>query len=127
MKKINIVILLSVLILTMTLSACNYPEENDVEQETDQKIITAVYTYVNSEVTFEAIVNKPTPCHVLDYDYRVLQEDEKNIVEIQLKIIDTEEVCAQVITPDDISDTFEVVELQGKKPDEVRFVVEENK
>lgn len=121
MKKRNMILISLLLVLGLLITACDGVEEDEEEFE---EIITANYQYINNNVIFEAIVNKPSPCHDLSYDYYVYREQNESIVDIRFVISETDEICAQVITAEDISGEFEVVELIGDAPDVIKFSVE---
>ena len=103
MKKI---ILATIIISTIIFTACN-AEQIETDYIYDENIINNVQTtYVGDTVQYEVSVNKPTPCHEIQHEARMLGTD---TLEILIAMESTAEMCAQVITPETITDTITVI------------------
>ena len=107
MKKIYISLLA---VITLLLIACQAPLEH--EYQYDEDIISHAETqYANEMITYEVTVNKPTPCHEIQHEARVSGLE---VLEIIIEIQETDEICAQVITPETITGQIESMQRPAR-------------
>jgi hypothetical protein len=112
--------LLSLVVLSLFVVGCAQIEEN--EEKIDVSADFLAFSDVNASwdagnLSFEATVMKPTPCHELSYYYNVVSDDE---VEIIITQTPSDEVCTQVVTEEIISGSF----VFSSKPKSVVFVLQ---
>lgn len=88
-------------------------EENDLhDDELDDFLDEEFFDYIESVNTeysdgvlfYDIEVLKPTPCH----DIEIVEELRDDVLVITLSFVSTEEMCAQVITPETVSGEFGV-------------------
>ncbi len=68
-------------------------------------------------VSYETMVNKPTPCHEINHEAQVRED---NVLEIRLEITTEEEICAQVITPELVMGEIE----SDQEPEDIQVIIE---
>lgn len=83
---------------------------DDVPDETNEESGEDFFNYIESVNTefsdgvlyYEILVAKPTPCHEID----LVEEYDDGVLTITLSFVSTDEICAQVITPENITGEF---------------------
>ena len=119
---VNKIILLSLLAMSLlAISACNEVEDvvnddNDFYEEDFLELKDPYANYGGGFVDFHVTVVKPTPCHEVSYTYNISDD---NILEVLLELRQTDDLCAQVITPELVEGQIDVDE----EPNEVNFIL----
>lgn len=125
MKKntiITLLIIIAVVIvggILLTSSDTTTPTDNSQATTTDdmggeENRITAQHQYNEDEGTHIVAgeIDLPTPCHLLEHEVEMTGEGDTQeaIIHFESRVEDTDEVCAQVITPQRFKVTFEAPE-----------------
>ena len=74
----------------------------------DVQILDVEVDYENGILSYSGVVQKPTPCHVLEIEETILTNPTR--IRVDISIEETDEICIQVITPEEISGSLEISE-----------------
>jgi len=81
-------------------------DEKDDTSSSDLERYTA--TYENGSLQYSIRVAKPTPCHTLEIKKEVMESYPVQIrLDVKIKKSDTDRICTQVVTPDQVNGTIE--------------------
>lgn len=90
-----------------TPASTSTPQEPQ-RQEQDARIITAQHAFSDGEHTIAGELDVPTPCHLLETETFFIEGDPRKVeLRFTTSVVESDEVCAQVITPARFKVTFE--------------------
>lgn len=71
--------------------------------------INLTFTYADNAFAYNGTVQKPTPCHSVETDLRIMESFPEQ-VELDINVVPTDEICAQVIDEEELSGEITVSE-----------------